>query len=121
MLAGLLRVRSTVNFLSRIFSPYLEKFGACYIKGFFTGQWSEFRVKNATLCLHSLLWHFLVFFIKKIVFIIFISFFDKVSNSLNRIITNQKMELVIRNRQWNCMFFSLSSLRFQKIAFNCNL
>ena len=30
------------------FSAYL-KFGACYI----TGYWCEFRVKNATLCLHT--------------------------------------------------------------------
>ena len=30
------------------------KFGACYI----TGQWGEFRVKNATLCFHLLFWDF---------------------------------------------------------------
>ena len=31
------------------------------------------------------------------------SFFDEVSNFRNRILTNQKPELVIRNCQWNCM------------------
>ena len=35
--------------------------------------------------------------------IFFISFFEKVSNFLNIILTNQKLELVIRNCQGNCM------------------
>ena len=30
-----------------------QKFGECYI----TGQWGEFRVNNATLCLHFLFWY----------------------------------------------------------------
>ena len=54
----------------------------------------------------------LLFFIKKIVFIIFISFFylfffflDKVSNFHNRILTNQKPELVVRHCQCNCKGF----------------
>ena len=42
------------------------KVEACYI----TGRWGEFRVKNATLCLHILFW---LFFIKKLCFYIFIS------------------------------------------------
>ena len=50
---------------------------------------------------------FLLFVIKRFVFIIFIScFFDKVSNLRNRTLTNQKPELVIRNCQWNCMLGS---------------
>ena len=41
------------------------------------------------------------------VFIIFISFFDKVSNFRNRILTNQTPELVIKICQWNsCQIFS---------------
>ena len=28
---------------------------------------------------------------------------DEVSNFCNRILTNQKQELVVRNCQWNCM------------------
>ena len=41
---------------------------ACYI----TSQWHKFRVKNATLCLHILFWHFFVAFTKICVFVIFI-------------------------------------------------
>ena len=72
------------------------KFGTCYI----TGQWGKFRVKNATLCLHILLQHFLLlllFFLKEFcAFIIFISFSDDVSNFCNKILTNLKPELMIR-------------------------
>ena len=60
-------------------------------------QWDEFRVKNATLSLHILFDIFMLFFFKKNVFIIFISFFDEVSNFCNRILTNQKPELVMEN------------------------
>ena len=45
------------------------KFGACYI----TGQWGEFKVKIATICLHKLFWYFFVVFHHKI-FIKFLSF-----------------------------------------------
>ena len=56
-----------INFLR------LSKIGACYI----TGRWGEFRVKNATICLHILFWYFSVVFHHKIcVFMIFISFSD---------------------------------------------
>ena len=47
------------------------------------GQYAEFRVKNATLCLGYIYFLF---------FIVFISFFDKASNFSNRILTNQKPE-----------------------------
>ena len=88
--------------ITYVFSVSL-KFGACCI----TGQWGEFKVSNAILCLHILFWYFFVFFHQKIVFIIFISFFDEVSSFRNRILTNQKPELVIRNCQW--LFVRISS------------
>ena len=71
----------------------LPSFRTCYI----TGQWGDFRVKNATLCLHIF---FCCFFSKNLFFIIFILFFDEGSNFSNRILTNQKPAL-IRNCQWN--------------------
>ena len=80
-----------------IFSISL-KFGACYV----TGQWGEFRVKNATLCLHTPFRQFSVVF--HCFFIIFFSFFWWSTNFRNRILTNQKPELVIRNCQWDYMF-----------------
>ena len=46
---------------------------------------------------------------------IFISFFDEVSNLRNRVLTNQKLELVIRICQWNCMFRFLL-IRLTKIS-----
>ena len=69
------------NELFQYFSVSL-KFGACYI----TGQWGEFRIKNA-------FWHFVLFHHKICVFIIFISFLDEVY----KIPTNQKQELVVQN------------------------
>ena len=48
-----------------------------------------------------------VFYQKFCGFIIFISLFDEVLNFGNRILTNQKPELVIRNCQWNCMMYEL--------------
>ena len=68
--------------LTSSYHPYfldIFKVWACYI----TGQWGEFRVKNATLYLHILFWHFVVF--------------DEVSNFRNRLLTNQKPKYVIRN------------------------
>ena len=50
---------------------------------------------------------FCLFSSKNCVFIIFISFFDEVSSFRNRILTNQKPELVIRNCQW--LFVRISS------------
>ena len=41
-----------------------------------------------------------------------ISFFDKVSNLHNRILTNQKRELVKRNCQWNCMIHMFAVAMF---------
>ena len=67
------------------------------------GQWNEFRIKKAILCLYILFSLFFSFFIKNCVFIISISFLDEVSNFRNRILTNQKPKLVMRNCQWNFM------------------
>ena len=62
---------------------------------------------------------FVVFRHKIYVFIIFISFFDKVSNFRNRILTNQKRELVVSNCQWNCMCNSIriSGFRLRLVRF----
>ena len=50
--------------------------------------------------------HFFAIFHRKIyVFIIFIYFFDKVSNFSTSILTNQKRELVLPKYQWNCMIY----------------
>ena len=46
---------------------------------------------------------FCCFSSKNLCFIIFISLFYEASNFCNRILTNQKLEQVIRNCQWNCM------------------
>ena len=70
-------------------------FGACYM----TGQWDEFRIKNAFFG-----FYFVLFLHKISVFIIFVSFFDKESNFRGRISTNQKQELVVQNCQWNFMY-----------------
>ena len=80
------------------------KFGACYIMH----KWGWFRLKNAVLaflggCL------FLFFFIIKLpFFIIFISFFDEVSNLRGRISTNKKQELVVQNCQRNSIHDDLA-------------
>ena len=57
-------------FITYIFSVSL-KFQACYI----TGQWGEFTVKNATLHVLILFWHFFLFLIKKLCFFRFHFFF----------------------------------------------
>ena len=58
---------------------------------------------------------FFVFFYRKIyVFMIFISFFDEVSNFHNRMLTSQKRKLVVSNCQWSCMFYILR--KYQKIT-----
>ena len=68
-----------------------------------TGQRSKFRVKNATICLQILFFYCCCFSLKNCVFIILISFFGEVSNFCNRILTNQKPGLVIKNWRWKCM------------------
>ena len=82
-----------------IFSVSL-KFGAYYI----TCQCGAFIKKmflNAFIYVSDI---FLLFFIIKFcVPIIFLYFFDKVSNFRNSVLTNQKRELVISKCKWNCM------------------
>ena len=53
------------------------------------------------LYIFILFWHF--FHHKICVFMIFISFFDEISNIRCRILTNQTEELVIRSCHWNCI------------------
>ena len=55
---------------------------------------------------------FVVFHHKICVFIIFICFFDEASNFCNRILTDQKRELVVSNCQWNCMFYDVMFFTF---------
>ena len=52
------------------FSVFL-KFWACYVMG----QWGEFEIKNATLCLHLLFWHLLLFLMIPFVFLSFLFLF----------------------------------------------
>ena len=75
--------------VSDIFSVFL-KYGACYI----TGQWSDFRVKNAFTYFHILFWHCFVVFRHKIcVFVISIAFFDKLSNFRNTIFNQSESRI----------------------------
>ena len=64
---------------------------------------------------------FMTFFsclsLKDCALIIFISFFDEVLNLHNRILTNHRPELVIRNCHWNCI--ALILLLFQEIKRTC--
>ena len=56
---------------------------------------------------YNFLTFFLFCFSSKVFFLIFISFLDKVSNFRNRILTNQKPELVIWNYHPQCMIISI--------------
>ena len=62
------------TYIFSVFRKFGLKFGVCYI----TGQWSHFRVKNATLYLQILFWHFCWFSLQNCVLIIFI--FDAQQN-----------------------------------------
>ena len=67
-----------------------------------TGEWGEFRMKNV-ICIYIYFYGISSLgFLKEIDFqSVLIP--DEVSNFCNRMLTNQKQELVIRNCQWNCM------------------
>ena len=68
-----------------------------------TDQWGYFKIKTLLYILIYFFGIFLLFFYhKNCVFIIFISFLME-SNFRNRILTNQKHELVVSNCQQNCM------------------
>ena len=83
-----------------IFLEYL-KFEVFYM----TSQWGRVPSKECYSIFTYIFWHFFVVFHQKnCIFVIFISFFDEKSYFRNRILTNQRHELVIRNSQWNGMF-----------------
>ena len=83
-----------------IFLEYL-KFEVFYM----TSQWGRVPSKECYSIFTYIFWHFFVVFHQKnCIFVIFISFFDEKSNFRNRILTNQRHELVIRNSQWKGMF-----------------
>ena len=106
LLSGVNKKQSVFHwqFLITYIFPVSLKSGACFI----TGHWGKFWVKNTILCLHIIFWHFFLFcFSSKVFFLIFISFLDKVSNFRNRILTNQKPELVIWNYHSQCMIISI--------------
>ena len=89
------------NILSHILFPYLQSLERCGASGLLGRVHSKERYFKFTCIFLSF---FLLFFTqKKCAFIIFISFFDKVSHFCNKILANQKPELVIRICQWNCM------------------
>ena len=66
------------------------------------------------MLLYVFLAFFLVFYHKTCAFIIFIFIFDEVADFYNRILTNQKQQLVIENFQWNCMTVSNYVTLYQK-------
>ena len=78
------------------------QFRACYI----TSHWGDITIKNSTLILIYIYFfdiNFCCFSSKSLCFYHSYFFFDEISNFRNRILTNQKLEQVIRNCQRNCM------------------
>ena len=74
---------------------------------YITDQCGEFIKKRYLMHLCFFFDIFLLFFIRKLVFLSFsFLFFGKVSNFRNRILNNQK---VVSNCQWNCMATSTSA------------
>ena len=72
------------------------KFGALYI----TGQWGRFRIKRLIYVFIYFFGILLLFFIIKFVFLLFsFLFFDEVSKFYDKILTNQKRILVMKNCQ----------------------
>ena len=68
-----------------------------------TDQWEYFKIKTLLYILIYFFGIFLLFFIIKIVFLSFSFLFLMESNFRNRILTNQKHELVVSNWQRNSM------------------
>ena len=63
-------------------------------------KWNCFFLSSVSHCVsYTFLAFFVVFYVVSYVFIILIYFFDEISNFCNRILTNNKYELVIRNRK----------------------
>ena len=54
-------------------------------------------------CVRNFFFNFCVCILSKKLFLSFLLFFDCVSDFRNRILTNQKVDLVIRTFQWNCL------------------
>ena len=72
------------------------------------------KVINAIIYFFCLV--FVDFRYKICVFIIFISFFDEVSNFCNSIYTNKKRESMVSNCQWNCMLNTKVNWNFYDIV-----
>ena len=71
---------------------------------YITDQWGEFKLNTLLYVFIYFFSTFLLFFIINFLILSFsFLFFDEVSNFRNRILTNQKHELVDSNCQWNCM------------------
>ena len=71
---------------------------------YITDQWGEFKLNTLLYVFIYFFSTFLLFFIINFLVLSFsFLFFDEVSNFRNRILTNQKHELVVSNCQWNCM------------------
>ena len=87
-----------------------------------TNIFSRSRVSGASSqksykCYYILFCHVFVDFRYKIcVFIIFISFFNEVSNFRNSVYTNKKRELMVSNCQWNCMLSTKVNWNFYDIV-----
>ena len=67
----------------------------------------EFTIRNAILYFHVLSWHFffvVLFHYKIFAFIVFIPFVDNVSNFRNKMLTNQKLDLMARQCQSDWMY-----------------
>ena len=103
-MAFLVYIRTTSVFVWRNDILFVSlKSGAYYI----TDQCEEFIKKCYLMHLCFFFGIFLLFFIRKLVFLSFsFLFFGKVSNFRNRILNNQK---VVSNCQWNCMATSTSA------------
>ena len=70
---------------------------------FYRGLVGRVQSKECYFCLRNLFWHCFFFFIKKFALPFSFLFFYEASSFHNRILTNQKLEQMIRNYQWNCM------------------
>ena len=90
--------------ITYIFSVSL-KFGVCCIR--VNGTSSEKAIQRSVYIYFFGIFFYLIVFHQKICFYHFKFFFDEQSNFRNRILTNQKPELVIRNCQWNCVLLHI--------------
>ena len=75
---------------------------------YITGQWGEFTKK----CYFMLSYTFICFSSSNLCFYHFISFSNEISNFCNKILTNQKHELVASNCKPKCMHNTLQILMY---------